>query len=181
MNDDTPIFLVGFMGTGKTTVGRRLAERLGWPFVDLDAEIEARAGKPISAIFRDDGEPHFRRLEREAVQRIAARRGVVAAAGGGAVLDHRNTADLLRAGLLVCLTARPDVVLARVREESHRPLLEQGDKERRIAELLEQRMPLYRALPCRVDTSDLSPEEVVARVLAIWRAGVERGPTGTTA
>lgn len=177
MHDDTPIFLVGFMGTGKTTVGRQLAERLGRPFVDLDAEIEARAGKPISAIFRDEGEAHFRALERAAVQEVAARRGIVAAAGGGAVLDHRNTADLLRAGLLVCLMARPEVILARVQAETHRPLLEQGDKERRIIELLEQRLPIYRALPIRVDTSDLSPNEVVERVLEIWRCGAGRGRT----
>jgi len=174
MNADTSIYLAGFMGTGKTTVGRRLAERLGRPFVDLDAEIETRAGKPISAIFREDGEPRFRELEREAVRAAAARRGIVAAAGGGAVLDHRNTADLLRAGLLVCLLARPDVVLARVRGESHRPLLEEGDKARRILELLERRMPIYRALPCRIDTSDLTPDEVAERVLAIFREGAAR-------
>lgn len=174
MNSNTSIYLVGFMGTGKTTVGRLLAQRMARPFVDLDAEIEARAGKPISAIFREDGEPRFRAMEREAVQAAAARPGIVAAAGGGAVLDHRNTADLLRAGLLVCLLARPEVVLARVRGESHRPLLEQGDKERRILDLLEQRMPIYRALPCRIDTSDLSPADVVERILSIVRQGVAR-------
>ncbi len=168
---DTSIILAGFMGTGKTTVGQLLAQRLERPFVDLDARIEERAGKKISAIFAEDGEPRFRELEREAVREIAERRGLVVAVGGGAVIDPANAARLLRGGLLVCLTARPEVILSRVRRETHRPLLEKGDKGRRILELLEQRRARYEALPCRVDTSDLAPEKVADRILQIFRCG----------
>jgi shikimate kinase len=177
MANDTSIFLAGFMGTGKTTVGRLLAERLGRPFVDMDDRIEARAGKTISAIFAEEGESAFRALEREIVAELAGRRGIVAAAGGGAVMDPANTAALLRAGLLVCLWARPDVIWERVRAQTHRPLLESGDDKRRaVLELLEKRSPVYHSLPVRVDTSDLTPAEVVERILHIYSGDASRPP-----
>ena len=174
--EDTSIFLVGFMGTGKSTVGRLLAERLQRPFLDMDQVIEERAAKPISRIFAEDGEPAFRALERRVVAELAERRGIVAAAGGGAVMDPINTAALLRGGLLVCLMARPEVIWERVRHETHRPLLERAvDKRQAIFDLLEKRLPIYRSLPVKIDTSELTPVEVVERILLIYGCGAQRG------
>lgn len=165
------IVLFGFMGTGKSTVGRILAQRLGMKFVDMDTVIEQRTGKSIPEIFAERGEYYFRRLERELVRELAGQEGSVIAAGGGVVLNPDNVADLGRHGLLVCLRARPETILRRVESESHRPLLERGDKAARIRQILEERRPLYDALPWQVDTDNLSPEEVAERVMAIYILG----------
>jgi shikimate kinase len=108
------IVLMGFMGTGKSEVGRRLAQRLGRAFVDTDQLVEERAGKRVAAIFADDGEAAFRTLERTAVADAAARGGAVIAVGGGAVLDAENVRRLREAGVLVHLTARPEAILQRI-------------------------------------------------------------------
>ncbi|HBA83344.1 MAG TPA: shikimate kinase [Verrucomicrobia bacterium] len=169
MNSQANIVLTGFMGTGKSTVGRCLAAKLQRDFLDMDALIEQRAGRKISDIFAQDGEPVFRRLERALVQELSAQTNRVIATGGGVVLNPENIADFSRNGLIVCLTAPPDVILRRVAQETHRPLLEQGEKNERIVRLLESRRALYEAIPHRVDTSTLSPEEVAERILELFR------------
>src|SRR5437762_10029536 len=116
------IVLTGFMGTGKSGVGRRLATRLGRAFVDTDQLVERRAGKSVAAIFADDGEPAFRALERDAVATAAARGDAVIAVGGGAVLDATNLTRLRAAGVVVCLTAAAETILRRVGDASQRPL-----------------------------------------------------------
>ena len=136
--DKRNIVLVGFMGTGKTTVGRLLAEKTGMPLVDMDASIEERSGKSISDIFAQDGEQHFRALEREVVLELSAREGQIISTGGGIVLNPDNIADFEKTGLVVCLLADAETVLARVRHDSTRPLLA-GDKEAQIVELLQSR------------------------------------------
>ncbi len=161
------IALAGFMGTGKSTVGRILAERLERPFLDVDAEIEAREGRAISEIFATDGEPAFRAIERALIQEVARSRNRVVAVGGGAVLDPDNVRDLSEAGLLVCLDARPEVVLRRVQNERHRPLLQTDNPEQRIRDLLARRSACYAAIPFHVDTSELTPEEVADAVLRV--------------
>jgi len=170
MKKPTNIMLVGFMGTGKTTVGRIVAEKLNKSFVDMDEVIEQQAGKAISRIFADDGESHFRSLERQLVQELAAQENLVVAAGGGVVLDHRNIDDFNETGNTVCLLADPHTILGRVEKESHRPLLEGGDKAQKILGILESRRELYMAVPHKVDTTDLKPEQVVAEVIAIFSA-----------
>lgn len=162
------LVLVGFMGTGKSAVGRRAARRLGRMLVDMDALIEKRAGRTIPEIFRDSGEPCFRALEREAVRDLAAQRGLVVAAGGGVVLNPENPADLARTGVVVCLWADPDEILRRVGGDEHRPLLQAPDRGERIAKLLEQRRPLYEAIPDRVDTTGRTADEVTDEVLRIF-------------
>jgi len=154
------IVLMGFMGTGKSEVGRRLAQRLGRAFVDTDQLIEEHAGKRVAAIFAEDGEAAFRALERDAV-RDAARGGTVISVGGGAVLDSENVRVLRAAGLLVHLTARPDVILERVGDPRSRPLL--GDDPRAaVTRLLAEREPSYAAAAdVTIDTSDRSADEVV--------------------
>jgi shikimate kinase len=170
MREKRNIVLVGFMGTGKTSVGRRLADALGLEFLDMDHVIEQRAGKPISRIFAEDGESHFRALERSLARELSARGSLVIATGGGIVLDPDNIRDFSSSGLVVCLLACPEAILARVEKETHRPLLAGGDKLQKIRALLESRRALYEAIPARVDTNGLSAEQVADRVLALYRA-----------
>jgi shikimate kinase len=158
------IVLMGFMGTGKSEVGRRLAQRLGRAFVDTDQLVEERAGKRVAEIFADDGEPAFRALERAAVADAAARSGVVVAVGGGAVLDPENVRLLRDAGVLVYLTARPQVILRRVGDTKHRPLL-RDDPKGTIDRLLAERGPVYAAAAdVTVDTSEHTVDGVVKEI-----------------
>ena len=165
--DNHNIIVVGFMGTGKTTVGKALAERLQRDFVDMDVELEARAGKPIPRVFAEDGEPAFRRMERDLVAELSRRSNLVIAAGGGIVLNPDNIRDFSATGHVICLKTTPDEILRRVSGSRHRPLLEEGDKGERIRNLLQQRQPIYDAIPCQVDTTGKTVPEVVAEVLKI--------------
>ena len=159
--------LAGFMGTGKTSAGKRIAERLHWSFVDTDEMIEKREGRSIAEIFERDGEPHFRALEREAVAAAAAKQDAVIALGGGAMVDDDNFDLLRRAGLLVCLHARPEVILART-SGAQRPLLLTEDREARVRQLLQERQSAYARAPHHIDTSDLTIDECAERVLALF-------------
>lgn len=170
------IVLVGFMGTGKTSVGQRLAERMEMSFVDMDCLIEEREGKSIPRIFDEDGEHHFRALERALAQELAAGEGLVIGTGGGIVLDPDNIRDFSSNGLVVCLLAEPEVILARVATDTNRPLLAVDDKMKKILALLEQRRPLYEAIPHRVETGDLNVEEVAKRVIDIYKKQLDSSP-----
>ncbi|MCS7178650.1 MAG: 3-dehydroquinate synthase [Anaerolineae bacterium] len=161
------IILTGFMGTGKTSVGREVADRLGWRFVDLDDLIVARAGKPIPQIFAEDGEPAFRALEAEICQELRAPASLVVATGGGTVVNPANREALAAGGILICLDARPEIILARLAGKDDRPLLAGPDREPRVAALLSQRAAAYAAIPHHIDTSDLSVAAVAERVLGI--------------
>jgi shikimate kinase len=146
------IILVGFMGTGKTTVGKLIAEKTGMPLVDMDSLIVERAGKSINDIFAQEGEAYFRQLERELVQELAATSGNIISTGGGIVLNPDNIADFEKNGLVVCLLADAESVLDRVRHDTARPLLA-GDKEKNIIHLLETRRPLYESITHKINTS----------------------------
>lgn len=160
------IVLTGFMGTGKTTVGKILAERLNFRFLDMDAEIEKKAGKPISAIFAQEGEPHFRELERQLVQELSALSGLVIATGGGVVLNGDNIKDFSRTGLVVCLQATVDDILQRIAQEHHRPLLEKdSDRKGRITTLLKERAPFYARIQTQVKTTDRNPDEIASEII----------------
>lgn len=162
------IVLVGFMGTGKSCVGQFLAKRLGMTFLDMDDMIVERAGKSVPRIFAEDGEPHFRALECELARDLSARHGLVIATGGGIVLDPRNIEAFSKTGMVVCLSATPGAIEARVGNDTNRPLLAGGDKRRKITELLQKRRPLYDALPHQVDTTGLSVEQVADRIFALY-------------
>ncbi len=140
------LFLVGPMGAGKSAVGRQLARLLKLEFRDSDAEIEARTGVDIAFIFEKEGEAGFRRREREVIEALTALQGIVLATGGGAVLDAENRRVLASRGLVVYLEASVSQQLERTRPGSHRPLLETSDPATRLATLLAQREPIYRAL-----------------------------------
>jgi len=175
------LILTGFMATGKSAVGRAVAARLGWRLADSDAELVARAGKPIPAIFAEQGEAQFRALEREVIAALAndpARcpqcgepRPAVISTGGGALVDERNYLALKRVGVIICLNARPEVIAARVRRSPHkRPKLLEGGKplETRISELMEERRAAYARADFTVDTSDLSVAQSAERVLEVF-------------
>jgi shikimate kinase len=156
------------MGTGKSATGRIISRRLERVLMDMDALIEEREGRTIAQIFAQEGEPHFRVLERGLVQELSQRRNLVIAAGGGVVLDPENIRDFSRTGVVICLKSSAGAILRRVGGAKHRPLLENDDKARRIMELLESRRPLYDAIPHQIDTSHLSPESTAERVVEIY-------------
>src|SRR5690242_1104336 len=139
------LVLIGFMGSGKSTVGRICADRLGYDYVDSDADIEKRAGCSITQLFASQGEAAFRALERQALAELSARPDVVLATGGGAVLDAENVSTLRANSRIVLLTATPECILERVRDAVTRPLLaDAADPLKRIRELLAQREVAYR-------------------------------------
>jgi len=160
------ITLIGFMGTGKTAVGKRLAKRLGWRFVDVDQLIEETTRKPIAQIFAEHGEPVFRRLERRFIRHAVQERHQVIATGGGAILDPQNRSRLRASGPVICLTAKPKTILARVgRRLAARPLLSRAaDPLARIRALMQERAGVYAKADWALDTTDLSVEEVVERL-----------------
>ena len=159
------LILVGSAGAGKTTIGRRLAKELGLKFVDTDSLIEQTAGRSIVEIFRAEGEPRFRALERRIIDRVVKGARQVISTGGGAILDPVNRARLNRAGLTIWLQARPDVAAARLDRATDRPLLGQGNRPQAIAALLREREAYYREALLHVETSDRTTGEVVASVL----------------
>ncbi|MDD2238093.1 MAG: shikimate kinase [Kiritimatiellae bacterium] len=155
------IVLFGFMGTGKTSIGKRLAERLGWTFADMDELIEQREGKSIADLFAQKGEPYFRKLEKALVAELALGEHQVISTGGGVVLDPENIRRFQACGRCVCLRADEATILKRVQENTQRPLLEQGEKSTRMRALLQQRQPLYDAIPIQLDTTTHSLEDTV--------------------
>jgi len=162
------IVLAGFMGTGKTSVGRILSARLNWPLVDTDTVVEELAGRPVPEIIRVEGESVFRRWEREACKRVATGKQQVVATGGGALLDPANRATLADGGLVVCLTCHPEEIARRLEGDETRPLLDH-DPVTRIRQLLDARATVYDALPHHVDTTTGSPEQVADEILSLWR------------
>jgi shikimate kinase len=159
------IVLCGFMGTGKTSVGKRLSELLGRDFVDLDSLIEADAGMAISRIFASQGEPAFRALEARMVERVARRAGCVVAAGGGTIVDEKNLKRLKRNGIVVTLTADTKTILRRVGAAGDRPLLRGRNKAERIRALMAKRAQAYARADIVIDTSCKSIDEVAQAVL----------------
>ncbi|MBL9137491.1 MAG: shikimate kinase [Verrucomicrobiales bacterium] len=156
--------LVGFMGSGKSTVGRLVARHLGLGFVDTDEAIEARTSRRISEIFAADGEAAFRALERQTLEELVGREGLVIATGGGLICQPGNLEILQRRALVVCLWASADTIWERVRHQSHRPLLQVADPKSEIARLLTQREPFYRQADVLVNSGLRSLREVAGQV-----------------
>ena len=163
------IILVGFMASGKTSVGRALAHHTGWTLVDADDAIVARAGKPIHRIFAEDGEPAFRELESQVIADLCAGERQVIASGGGAFVSEQNRDVMLAGGRVFFLSSTPATILRRVQEEDAggpiRPLLAVEDPEARIAELLAQRKPAYTLAHQTVDTDSLTPAGVAELIV----------------
>lgn len=156
--------LIGFMGTGKSAVGQIVARRLGWTLIDTDKRVEAKERATIPQIFARRGEDHFRAVEARVIAKAAARRDVVIATGGGAVLRPENMQRLRAHGWIVSLTAPPDVLLSRLSDGERRPLL-RGDVRGNVVRLLDQRRPLYRDADLLIDVSAAGPERVADAVI----------------
>jgi len=170
------ITLIGYRGSGKTAVGRRLAERLGWDFIDTDQRVQERAGRTIREIFATDGEAAFRNLEAEVLDEACAGRRRVISAGGGAVLMRRNRKAIRAAGACVWLAALPEVLRRRIvndeDSEGQRPPLTGQPALTEIQQVLQARLPVYEATADYVvDTSERAVAEVVGDILALL--GVE--------
>jgi shikimate kinase len=157
--------LIGFMGAGKSSVGRIAAEQLQFRFVDTDELIEKRMGKTVTQIFAEQGEPAFRQMEQKVIEELAGKQKLVISTGGGVVLNPANLTSLKAHALVVCLWASPQVIWKRVRTQTQRPLLQTPDPLAKIRELLAQREPLYRQADVLVNTGSRPPKEVVQQVL----------------
>lgn len=158
------IILVGFMGTGKTAVGKELAKRLKVKFVDMDDLIVEREGMRITDIFTKKGEPYFRSVEKEVAKELSGQSNLIIAAGGGVVIDEENVRNLKSNGIIICLTASPDKILQRTKDYTHRPLLNVSDPRTKISELLAKRADYYARADYQIDTTDLTVDEVVKKI-----------------
>ena len=161
--------LIGFMGTGKTSVGRHVAEHLGFDFLDTDELIQADTGRTIADIFARDGEPAFRALEKQVVQKLSTREKTVIATGGGLPTNAENLAALKSFALVICLWASPEKIWERVKNQSHRPLLHDADPQKKIRELLAVREPFYRQADVLINTDLRSVREAAQQIVLQYK------------
>lgn len=159
------IYLVGFMGTGKSSVGKELAKRKKWQFADLDELIELKEKRLIPEIFAKYGEPYFRKLEKKVLKEVATQKNFVVACGGGIVMDEDNSKTMKDSGVIICLSATTDVIFKRVSGYAHRPLLNVPDPKSAITHLLMLRAPFYARADKTFDTSRYSVKTISARIL----------------
>jgi shikimate kinase len=174
------IVLVGMMGAGKSSIGKRLAERLGLTFVDADVEIEAAAGKTIPEIFAEHGESYFREGERRVIARILEDKGRVLATGGGAFMNADTRARIAARALSVWLKAEADVLLQRVRKRTNRPLLRTADPEATLRQLMEQRHPVYALADITVVSREVAHEIIVNEIIDALAARLLAGTPART-
>ena len=171
------IFLVGLMGSGKTTIGRALAKRLNMRFVDADHEIESRTGASITLIFEIEGEASFRQREADVIRDLTQQQGIVLATGGGAILNEQSRRSLRERGIVVYLRASVSSLVQRTSHDRQRPLLQTADPRARIEELMRQRAPLYEEVAhITVETGRPNVQSVVQNILSQlelsgWPAG----------
>ena len=163
------LYLVGFMGTGKTTVGRAVAQRIGFHLLDSDVEIERQAGKPIPEIFATQGEPAFRAMEREFIEKGHPAEKCVVACGGGLVVQPGMRELLQSKGVVICLHASVETILKRTQGSRHRPLLNVDDPLERIRTLYAQRETIYRQAGTLILTDGRPLNDIVAHVIRTYR------------
>lgn len=161
------IVLVGFMGTGKTTIAAKLANQLKLTYVSTDSLIEKREKRTINEIFTKEGEDYFRDVESKVVRELSGKEGLVIDTGGGVVIREENLVSLKSNGIVICLTADEDVVMERTKKYKHRPLLNVEDPKLKIKALLAKRTPLYAKADHCIDTGKLTVRQVVEKVVEI--------------
>jgi shikimate kinase len=166
--------LIGFMGTGKSSVGRIIAAQLHFQFIDTDEWIESRIGRPISEVFAQQGEAAFREMERHTLAELAQQKKMVISTGGGLVTNLDNLASLREHALLICLWASPETIWGRVRDQTHRPLLRVADPQANIRRLLAEREPFYRQADVLLNTEMRSIKEVAQHALLQFRTALSR-------
>jgi shikimate kinase len=167
------IVLTGFMGTGKSAVGRHLSDELHVPFIDVDSTIAKKAGKSIQQIFTTQGEEAFRELETTVLAEVASGDKTVIATGGGALLNAKNREILQKNGILVCLTAKMGTLLERLKDDLTRPLLAGENLENKISRLMKERQAVYDLCPLQVDTEGKTiahvAKEIIEKVRPQWQ------------
>ena len=161
------IILTGFMGTGKSSVGKRLAHELNVRFVDTDDLIEKRAGMGINEIFAQFGEGYFRQLESAVIEELSSSAGMVISTGGGAIVNQSNLEMLKKKGIIICLTASVDAILSRIGNGDERPLLAKGDSREVVSGLLKLREPFYKKADFIIDTTAKSINDIVKEIIEI--------------
>ena len=161
------IVIVGFMGTGKTTIATQVANRLKMKYVSTDSLIEKREKRTINEIFTDSGEEYFRGVESDVVREVSAEEGLVIDAGGGAVLREENMANLKSGGVVICLTADVETILSRTKKYKHRPLLNVEDPKRKIRDLLAKRESFYAKADHLIDTGRFTARQAVEEIIKI--------------
>jgi len=165
------IYLVGFMGTGKTAVGKILAKELSKEFVEMDALIEEKEGSEIVDIFANKGEAYFRSLEKALLGELSRREDLVISCGGGLVCDQENLKLLKETGVVFALRASVSTIYQRTKEHTHRPILNVDDPRGKIEQLLAKRAPYYAQAQHSIDTDNLSPEEIADKIITILNHG----------
>lgn len=165
------IYLVGFMGTGKTVVGEILAKKLAKDFVEMDAVIEAKEGSEVVDIFAKKGEAYFRKLEKELLKELSAKKDLVISCGGGLICDSENLKQLKETGVVFALRASVSTIYRRTKEHTNRPILNVNDSQEKIKQLLVKRAPYYAQAQHSIDTDNLSPEENADKIIAILNHG----------
>ena len=159
------VVLIGFMASGKTSVGRRIAKRLGFRFLDMDHFIEQEQGRTISEIFATEGEPHFRALETGLLRRLTQHDNTVISCGGGVVTTPGNLELLKQIGVAVFLNAAPEDIIRRLENDTRRPKVQGGGLRERVTTLLAQRMPLYQQADVTIQTLGKTPNQVAGEVI----------------
>jgi shikimate kinase len=168
------LYLVGFMGVGKSAIGRRVARKLGYKFLDTDDRIEKQVGKKIPAIFAAEGEAQFRAYERDFIESGHPTQGCVVSCGGGLVVQEGMSELLNSKGIVVCLFASVESIIERTSRNNNRPLLNVADPEARIRELLAAREPVYMNSGACISTDGRTIGEVVKHMLRTYRDGAKR-------
>ena len=171
---DKLIYLTGFMGSGKTTIGNILAEKLDYDFIDLDILIEKNEGRTISDIFKESGEPYFRRLERENLHKVSDSESRIVSLGGGALMNEENQRFVKSKGVLIYLKVTPEEIYKRIKGCTDRPLLKKDDKTlfsedefiNKISPLFEKREPGYMTAKFVIDTVGKNPEQIAEEIIS---------------
>ncbi|MGH8124452.1 MAG: shikimate kinase [Rhodanobacteraceae bacterium] len=181
MNPSSNLFLIGPMGAGKSSIGRRLAQHFGMTCIDLDAAVEERTGASVATIFEIEGEAGFRRRESDLLAELVERHDIVLATGGGAVLTDANRALLRRCGFVLWLETSIEQQLHRLARDRQRPLLDAPDRRKRLQQLAQERDPLYRELAdLAVGSADESCQQAAARIAALLERYWQRTPLKRT-
>ncbi|MDD5195792.1 MAG: shikimate kinase [Candidatus Omnitrophica bacterium] len=161
------VYLVGFMGTGKTAVGKLISRKLHREFIETDALIEEGSGKKITEIFEQYGEVHFRKLERKLLEKLATKTNLIVSCGGGLICNPENLKLMAKSGIIICLKAKPDTIYRRTKQASHRPLLNVKNPLSAIENLLNLREEFYSQAHYCINTDDILPDEVAAEVIKV--------------
>ena len=164
------IILCGFMGCGKSTVGKQLSEKMGMKFIDTDSYIEQKEGMTISEIFAEKGEDYFRSLELEVCKELSNLHAAVISTGGGTLLKDKNVKAIKKNGVVFLLNVSSNTVLTRLKSDDTRPLLQREDKEKAVKMMLSQRTPLYNRAADYVIDAEESPRKVCSRIMSVYNS-----------